>query len=70
MDKLHAKLINDAVFVPEEGQRDLVCSNTKSFRCPSLGINSNQVSEEIALDYFAGILVKAFLDKKENDHKQ
>ncbi len=38
MDELHNnKLVeNDNSFVPKEGQRGLLCSNKKSFRCPSL----------------------------------
>ena len=36
MDELHERLISDDNFAPEEGQRDLLCSNRKSLRCPSL----------------------------------
>jgi len=36
MDELHERLISDDNFVPREGQRDLLCSNRKSLRCPSL----------------------------------
>ncbi|OJW84169.1 MAG: hypothetical protein BGO69_11905 [Bacteroidetes bacterium 46-16] len=37
MDGQHNKSINDDDFiVPEEGQRDLLCCNKKSLRCPSL----------------------------------
>jgi hypothetical protein len=65
MSTLHINPDNDHIFVPEEGQRGLMCSNKKSFRCPSFGINqSDVVSEEVALDYFAKILVEAFLDQK------
>ena len=70
MAKLHIKPNNDDIFVPEEGQRGLMCSNKKSFRCPAFGINPNQVPEDVALDYFAGILVEAFLDKKEHEYNQ
>ena len=70
MSKLHDKSKND-IFVPEEGQRDLACSNKKSFRCPSFGIkNPNNVSEDVALDYFASILVEAFLDKKQYERNK
>ncbi len=70
MSKLHSKL-NSEPFVPKEGQRDFECSNKKSLRCPSFGIkNSNNVSEDVALDYFASILVEAFLDKKEYERNQ
>ena len=67
--KLHAKSESDRIFVPEEGQRDLACSNKKSLRCPSFGINSNEVAEDAALDYLASILVEAFLDQ-EHEHNQ
>ncbi|HBM45637.1 TPA: hypothetical protein DDZ75_01545 [Patescibacteria group bacterium] len=71
MNKLHNKTINDNIFVPKEGQRDLLCSNKKSLRCPSLGIkNPNDVLEDVALDYFAGILVEAFINKKEYEYNQ
>lgn len=64
MKTLHDKQNNDTFFVPEEGQRGLLCSNKKSFRCPSFGINSNNLDEDMALDYLAGILTKAFLERK------
>ncbi len=69
MKKLH-KRFNTNNFVPEEGQRDLLCSNKKPIRCPSFGINPNNVSEDVALDYFASILVEAFLDKEEYERNQ
>ncbi len=69
MKKLHNKLIVDKIFVPKKGQRDLLCSNKKSIRCPFLGINSNS-PEDVMLDYFASILVQAFLDKKNENNKQ
>lgn len=40
MSELHSKLICDAKFVPDEGQRDLECSNKESHRCPSFGTNN------------------------------
>jgi hypothetical protein len=71
MSKLHKRLIGENNFEPREGQRDLLCSNRKSLRCPSFGIkNPNNVSEDVALDYFASILVEAFLDKKEYERNQ
>ena len=70
MNELHAEFNNDD-FVPKDGQRDFACSNKRSFRCPSFGIkNNNYVSEDVALDYFAGILVEAFLDKKEYERNK
>ena len=70
MNELHNKLIIDNKLVPKEGQRDLLCSNKKSIRCPSFGINPNNISEDVALDYFASILVEAFLDKKEYERNK
>lgn len=67
MKKLHERFNNDINFIPEEGQRDLLCSNKKSFRCPSFGINN---TEDVALDYLAKVLVEAFLDKKEYEYNQ
>jgi hypothetical protein len=54
---------NEDNIEPKEGQRELLCCNKYSDRCPSLGIiNPNKVSEDVALDYFASILVDAFLN--------
>ena len=62
---LHINPISDNNnFVPKEGQRDLMCSNKESLRCPSLCIINNS-SENESLNYLASILVEAFLDKKE-----
>ncbi len=36
MSTRHERLIGDHNFVPEEGQRDLLCRNKESLRCPSL----------------------------------
>lgn len=66
METLHINSKSDNNFVPKEGQRDLMCSNKESLRCPSLCINNNS-SEDASLDYLAKILVEAFLDKKENE---
>jgi hypothetical protein len=69
MNKLHINSICDKNFlIPKKGQRDLMCSNKESHRCPFLGINSN--NEDVALDYLASILVEAFLDKKEYERNQ
>lgn len=71
MSEQHDKSISENIFVPEEGQRDLLCCNKKSLRCPSFGIkNPNFVSEDVALDYLSSILVEAFLDKKEYERNQ
>jgi hypothetical protein len=68
LNKLHANSKSDNNFVFKEGQRDLACSNKKSLRCPSLDFNSDKAMEDAALDYFASILVEAFLDKKEYEY--
>jgi hypothetical protein len=67
MGELHKSRISGENIEPREGQRELLCSNKFSNRCPSFGINPNQVSEDIALDYLASILVEAFLNKKKNE---
>ena len=36
MDKLHESLIGEKDFKHGEGQRELLCSNRDSLRCPSL----------------------------------
>jgi hypothetical protein len=65
MSELRKSLISENNFEPREGQRELLRSSKNSLRCPSFGIkNPNNVSEDVALDYFASILVEAFLDKK------
>ena len=46
MNKLHKELNND-VFVPKEGQRDFLCNNKSSFRCPSLSYKFSGNSENI-----------------------
>ena len=46
MSKLHKELNND-VFVPDEGQRDFLCNNKSSLRCPSSGFNQTLSDETI-----------------------
>ena len=47
MNKLH-DIIKQDDLVPEEGQRDLLCSNKESVRCPSLGlVQKNEKLQEI-----------------------
>jgi hypothetical protein len=64
MKKLHINSLSDNLFVPKQGQRDLMCSNKKSHRCPFLGINNSSITEDVALGYLAEILVDTFLDQK------
>jgi hypothetical protein len=71
MNTLHKSINNNDNLAPEEGQRVLLCNSKMSFRCPSLDINnSSNMSEDVALDYLASILVEAFLDKKEYERQQ
>lgn len=66
MNVLHKSLISEENIEPSKGQRELLCSNKDSHRCPFLGsIINNSDSEDVALDYLAKILVEAFLDKQD-----
>lgn len=55
---LHRELNNDEIFVPEEGQRDFLCSNKESLRCPSLGLKATPLPKETldSLEELGGIL--------------
>jgi hypothetical protein len=71
MTKLHINQKDGEKFVPKEGQRGLMCSNKEPSRCPSFGINNpNLVHEDVALNYFASILVECFLDRKKNERNK
>jgi hypothetical protein len=72
MTELHNNTpFEDKNFVPKEGQLGLLCSNKKSSSCPSFGINNpNLVHEDVALNYFAGILVEAFLNRNKNERNK
>lgn len=56
----------------KEEQRNLLSSNNGVHRCSSLGFNPNSdlISEEVALDYLAGILVRIFLSQQKNENKK
>lgn len=69
MKELDKSQIVDNIFIPKEGQRELLSSNRVHNRCPSLVAKSSDASEDILLDYLANILVEAFLDKKEYERK-
>ena len=60
--------VNNHNFIPKEGQRDLLCCNKESHRCPSLGFGKF-TSEDDALMCLASILVEAFLDHKKNEQQ-
>jgi hypothetical protein len=67
MKKLHKGLINKGANVESnEGERGLLCSNKALVRSPSLDFNPNKdfVSEDVALDYLASILVEIYLHTK------
>ena len=53
----------------KEGQRNFLCSNKGDGRCPSLGFNSNNemVTDDMLLDYYASLLVRAALHKIHNE---
>ena len=72
MKKLHKGQSNKKSIVEsKEEQRRLLCSNKSVSRCSSLAFNPNQnyVSEDIALDYLASILVEIFLyTEQQNAH--
>ena len=55
-----------------EGERGLLYSNKAIVRSPSLAFNPNKeyVSEDIALDYLASILVEIYLYNKDANIKQ
>ena len=65
MSKLHNKLIIDHVIVPKEGQRDLLCSNNESIRCPSLDYKCITPSEDMVNKAF-DILFEEVMKLDEN----
>ncbi len=69
MNRLHIDSNNDTNNGLKEGQRDSMCSNKESYRCPSLSIiNPNLVTDDEALEYLANILVEIYLYQKRNEH--
>ena len=50
--------------VPKEGQRGLLCSNKKSFRCPSFGIKEKEEFKVLLKD-----LAKVFINKHLEDYE-
>ena len=65
MYQLHESRISEKI-EPKEGQRELLCSNKDSLRCPFVGSISE---EDQTLDCLAGILVEAYIKKKRNEFK-
>ena len=47
---------------PKEEQRTSLCCNKVVNRCSSLGFNNDNLSEDIALDYLASIVVGIYLN--------
>lgn len=45
MNELHESIIGQ-IIVPNEGQRELLCSNNSPTRCPSLSPSSYTLSQE------------------------
>jgi hypothetical protein len=67
MSRLHKTTENDTHFVPKEGQRDFLCSNKKSFRCPSLGYMQTESSEfKEKIDKAFDILFESILQDRKN----
>ena len=67
MDELHVKSISEKNFEPKKGQRDLMCSNKESPRCPFLGSLSE---EDQALECLSDILVESFIKKKKDEYNK
>lgn len=55
----------------KEGQRNLLRSSRSDTRCPSLDFNPNSelVTEDMALEYLAEILVDIYLAEIEHEQK-
>lgn len=69
MNELHKKLISDQKFVPKEGQRDFLCSNKESLRCPSLDYKYVESSKEI-VDKAFDILFEEIFNITKNNYGQ
>ena len=54
----------------KEGERGRLCSNNVNGRSPSLSFNSNSplVTEDMAIDYLASLIVEAYLCEKYHGH--
>lgn len=68
MKSLHEHNISSSHIEPKEEQRKCLCSNNTGCRCSSLDFNSDYISEDIALDYLASIIVEIFLDMKNDEY--
>lgn len=68
INMLHNKFIIDKKNEPKEGQRDLLCSNNESMRCPSLCVNNTQelTKEQIIfLESFFRNIIRIEIEKYE-----
>ena len=68
MTKLH-NIIKQDILVPEEGQRDLLCSNKESVRCPSLGYLKSDIENETGINKAFDILFEAILNNKKQTNE-
>ena len=69
MKKLHRRKNLTNQIESKEGQRNFLCSNKGDGRCPSLGLNSNNelVTDDMLLDFYASLLVRASMNKIRNE---
>lgn len=60
MPMLHNSSIETNTIVPKEGQRELLCSNKKFLRCPSLGYEYIEDSSKVdkAFDILFDAIIK------------
>lgn len=67
MNKLHKRGKTISINVePDEGERSLLCSNESGTRSPSLDFldtSSDDVSEDMLLDYLAHIISEIYLQE-------
>ena len=66
MKKLDKRKITDIQVEPNEGERTLLSSNESDQRSPFLGFldtSSDNVSEDMVLDYLAQIIADIYLDQ-------
>jgi hypothetical protein len=66
MTELHNKSISEKI-VPKEGQRDLLCSNNLSLRCPSLCYQYTASEENLNRAY--EILFEEVLKRRKENGK-
>lgn len=67
--KLHKHQKTDISIEPRAGQRGCLCSNSIGIRCPALDFKPNPelVTDEMLIDYLAGILVEGFIELKKHE---